>query len=72
MKYTKEQREKIKNALTKKDREKLKIAFGEVQARQYANGLKSVSPHRANIIASLLGKPGIIKLLVPALFSKSA
>lgn len=72
MKYTNEQRERIKKALTKKDREKLKSAFGEVQGRQYANGLKSVSPHRANVIASLLGKPNIIRLLVPELFEKSA
>ena len=72
MKYTNEQRERIKKAITKKDREKLVAVFGKLQTRQYANGLKPVSPRRANIIASLLGKPGIIRLLIPALFEKSA
>ena len=68
MKYTKAQREKIKSAFTVKDRAKLKQHFKNGVERQYVNGLRRTSPERAKEIASVVGRKGIIKVLLPEIF----
>lgn len=72
MKYTKEQREQIKQAFTASDRRKLKKHFNNGADRQYVNGLRRVSPQRAKEIAAVIGRKSIIKILLPDVFSKDA
>ena len=71
MKYTKEQRDRIKAAFTPADREKLKKYFmkkAKGADRQYVNGLRRTSPERAKEIAAVIGRNSIIKVLLPNIF----
>ena len=72
MKYTDEQRAKIKAAFTAKDREKLKKHFANGVDRQYVNGLRRVSADRAKEIAKVIGRKSIIKILLPDIFERTA
>lgn len=65
MEYTKEQKEQIKKSFTASDRAKLKKHFTNGADRQYVNGLRRVSPQRAEEIAKVIGRKSIIKVLLP-------
>ena len=67
MRYTKPQKNKIRKAITAEDRIKMIPIYGPTQTRQYANGLKFISPSRAVAIASLLEKPHLVFLFIPEL-----